>query len=317
MKGGPTPTFVLGTGRCGSTLLSELLRDFSAGLSLSELFTVLGGVGSLTPRELDGHAFWHLLTTFAEDLAFFLDISDPPAELLARRAPSGRPCRSPLEVIPLPHVSDSAEDAVDEVQRFVRRQPTLPLRDHFDGLFAWLQARHGKTYWVERSGGALEYVDALLAHWPDARFLHLHRNGVACALSMSRHPFFRVRVARVLGRDPTLPARDALAREVPLDRFGAYWSRVVLHGISRLQRLDPAKVLHISLEQLVRSPSEVLARVFSFLGDPSPAPEAAIRAKVERSAHRSALAPSARDLRELERTCEMGERALRALHADA
>jgi putative sulfotransferase len=55
------PVFIVGTGRCGSTMMSNVVRLHSRLLSLSEFFTSLAG-RAFTLRELDGERFWQLLT---------------------------------------------------------------------------------------------------------------------------------------------------------------------------------------------------------------------------------------------------------------
>ena len=44
--------------------------------------------------------------------------------------------------------------------------------------------RCGRPCWVERSGSSIEYLEGLHAFFPEARFLHIHRDGPEAALSM-------------------------------------------------------------------------------------------------------------------------------------
>jgi hypothetical protein len=55
------PVFIVGTGRCGSTMMSNLVRMHPRLLSLSEFFMSLGG-RAFTLREPDGERFWRLLS---------------------------------------------------------------------------------------------------------------------------------------------------------------------------------------------------------------------------------------------------------------
>lgn len=56
---------VLSTGRCGSTVLSELIREHPQALSVSELFSSVRPQ-DLGEQEADGVAFWHMLTGVGE-----------------------------------------------------------------------------------------------------------------------------------------------------------------------------------------------------------------------------------------------------------
>ena len=68
------PLFIVGTGRCGSTLLSEMIRLHPRLLSVSEWFTVLGERRALEEERVDARTFWDTLTVPTQD----------SAELLAR-----------------------------------------------------------------------------------------------------------------------------------------------------------------------------------------------------------------------------------------
>lgn len=54
-------TIVLGTGRCGSTMLSDVVNEHRKVLSLSEFFACLDPLG-FADGELDGPEFWKLLS---------------------------------------------------------------------------------------------------------------------------------------------------------------------------------------------------------------------------------------------------------------
>ena len=64
-------TFVVGTGRCGSTMLSAMLGEHPDVLSMSEFFGTLrvgmaslpASRGSFLKRDLDGSEFWELLAS--------------------------------------------------------------------------------------------------------------------------------------------------------------------------------------------------------------------------------------------------------------
>jgi Sulfotransferase family len=266
-KGPRRPLFAVGTGRCGSTLLSSMMRLHPRILSVSEWFTVLGERRAIEGGRTTGDAFWRLLTVPGEDAAalFARHPSLPevlaPDALRARAGPAGIP---PILLIPLPHLGGDAEEALRDLRAHVLAAEERTLVAWHDAVFAFLGDRYGKASWLERSGGSLAYVDGLPRSWRDARYVHIYRDGPACAWSMSRHPYFRVRVARALSRKH-VPVLECLEATIPLEQFGAYWSALVMRGIRVLREVPREDVIHVRYEDLVTEPVRVLRRVQRFL----------------------------------------------------
>ena len=73
--------FVVGTGRCGSTLLSDALALHSDVLSLSELLAGLGPA-AFPEGTISGQEFWALLTSRAGLASRLLRIHAEPSEVL-------------------------------------------------------------------------------------------------------------------------------------------------------------------------------------------------------------------------------------------
>jgi putative sulfotransferase len=168
-----------------------------------------------------------------------------------------------------------------------------PIGEQYQRVFAWLARRHGRTRWVERSGGSLRIVRRLHAAFPDARFVHLVRDGRNCALSMSRHLGFRMALVamqqtEILGVDPwespdrthendlpdelvpLLPEhfdRAAfLAYDTPLPLCGHYWAGEIMEGLRELAELAPSHLLTVRYEDFGQAPRAAIARLFEFLG---------------------------------------------------
>ena len=105
------PLFIVGTGRCGSTMMSNVVRLHPRLLSLSEFFTALAG-RAFTLRQPDGEQFWRLLTTLSPVAAQMLAKGGPIEEALygfgngARFGPYDLP---PILVTALPHLTRDYE----------------------------------------------------------------------------------------------------------------------------------------------------------------------------------------------------------------
>jgi putative sulfotransferase len=179
-------------------------------------------------------------------------------------------------------------------------------------LFERLRAKLNRALWVERSGGSLEYAATLLGVWPDARAIHLVRDGRAVAHSMAGHPYFRLKLARHLAGDESLSVAECLRAELPVDRFGAYWSALMLRSAALLRR-DRGASLIVRYEALVAEPGRELGRIAAFLGvTAEPRWLAQAGCLAQQRAERWRELPEATRSR-LERACLPGLRALERL----
>jgi putative sulfotransferase len=289
------PVFIVGTGRCGSTMMSNVVRLHPRLLSLSEFFTPLAG-RAFTLKNPDGEHFWRLLSTLSPTAGKMLARGGPIEELLykfdtgARFRPDNLP---PILCTALPHLTADCESLYDELAPIVRGSARAPLGEHYRSLFHWLCRRFGRARVVERSGSSLLFVPSLAAMFPEGRFVHLYRDGRDAAISMQRHPFFRLSVRfaqafEALGLDPYRPPfifgssrlyplfETVLGPLMPVDRWlreppalealGSHWSRTVAGGVALLSALAPERVLSLRYEDILERPRAEFARLMDFLG---------------------------------------------------
>lgn len=338
------PHFVVGTGRCGSTLLSTIFRSHPDVLSISELFTALVPDG-FPPGKTTAAELWRILSEPRPSGRILVANRLEPDEFLYPVDAGGRFTRQtgvpPIAMTCLPHLTDEPDVLYAELERFVAALTPAPVGVQYARVFDELAARLGKRMWIERSGGSLAFAESLVRSFPGARFVHIHRDGRACALSMSRAPAFRLDLVRrlleaELGYDPYASAERPTATRlpeelrpllpetfdpeafwalpIPVARFGRQWSTMVLRGLRALAAVPPEDVLHVSYERLTAEPEAELERLFAFLELAPPdgvwLAEAAARVE-QRPSKRSAL--PANELRELERATRAGEEQLRRL----
>jgi len=289
------PVFIIGTGRCGSTMMSNIVRLHPRLLSLSEFFTPLAGRAFVHGR-LDGDGFWRLLTTLSPIAGKMLAKGGPIEELLyrfgadARFRPDDLP---PILITALPHLTPDCETLYDELALVLRGRGRAGLDEHYGLLFAWLCRRFARARVAERSGSSLLFVPSMARLFPQARFVHLYRDGRDAAISMQRHPFFRlsVRLARMfekLGIDPYrppfifgssrlypwfetmfgrfMPIERWLAEPLPLEAYGAYWSKTIVCGLSLLAAVPPERVLNLRFEDVLIRPRRELVSLAAFMG---------------------------------------------------
>ncbi|HKP62229.1 MAG TPA: sulfotransferase [Polyangiales bacterium] len=298
--------FVVGTGRCGSTLLSNLLDLHPEVLSISEFFSVLSGGADLSTLTASGSEFWERLNRIDEDLAAVLKIARVP-EVLVEPTESENATLAPLRLVTLPQWRVETKPLLEEMHCEVGRYPLRGGAEHLDDLFDWFRKRFQRQVWVERSGGSLEYADRLSRGWPSAKFVVLLRDGRECAYSMSRHPLFRVRVARFLS--PESDVATCLQSDIAIDRFAAYWSALMVRTQRWIATLERTQWIAIRFDQLLADPHEVLTRLAMFLDVPPR--EDWIRSATEtiRSARARPASPTTAERAAIERLCRPGMRA--------
>ena len=281
--------FIVGTGRCGSTLLSRMLAISPEVLSLFEFFTGLDGAQRFDPSPIDGERFAELVTA-----------EQPFVTAVVRRGYEVEEIVYPFErgryrrgdplpwllVTMIPRLTDEPDALFSELEHFARSRPTAAPADHYRALFDWLSAKMGRTCWIERSGSSVEYAADLDRLFPEARFVHLHRDGAEVALSMREHHAYRLPIALLYdapvadGRRPSemeavdvncVPTADdpislILQARPSAEYYGRYWSEQIVRGHEGLCRIAGERFMDCSFEELVREPRRELAKIAGFFG---------------------------------------------------
>lgn len=316
--------------------MSNMLRMHPSILSISELWMSLANRG-FVHGAMDGPGFWRLLTTPAPAQAPVFQppiYQSPTVGIFAAGSPNRDPIISPssgfvggdletslgmaeylydhsregalpigsvppLMTIVLPHLTDTPEAALDALAPHIRTRPHAPVADHYHHLFQLLMAMFGKTRWVERSGASVIFAPPILRLFPDAKIVHLTRDGRETALSMARHGGLRMfmrawvqfqRVGIDILRPPTLMGdsrllywleklglwfinpEKAMSRPVSLDLAGRFWSAMVVAGLETIHRLPDHRLLTLRYEDLVRQPRTAMQDFADFMGqDPGDA----------------------------------------------
>lgn len=272
--------FAIGTGRCGSTLLSTMLAEHREVISINEFFTGLDWTKRFEPGEVT-----------AGELVELISAQNPvTTDLLARgydapeiqypfsaRSRFGRGEEIPwLLVTMVPRLTDEPDDLFDEMIDFASARGTAPLAEHYLELFEWLTQRADGSIWIERSGSSIDYLGELIDLYPEAKFLHIHRDGKEAALSMRAHPFYRLGVALLYGLLPEVDEGEdevvALVEHLPpVESFGRYWTEQLARGFRAVHRLEPEQYLAIRFEDLIEHPEDTVSEVAGFFDLPADA----------------------------------------------
>lgn len=270
--------FVVGTGRCGSTLLTRMISAHADVLGLNEFFTGLDWGRRFAPDDVTGAAFGELIATPNHVVTEVTSRGYEADEVAYPFRDDSRYARGDgvpwVLVATLPRLTDDPDALFDEMMTFVGDLPAAPLATHYCRLFDWLVARFASRAWVERSGSSIDYVGDLMTLYPGARFVHIHRDGHEAALSIRAHPFFRLAVNVLYetipsGGDDPDPITTLLESIPPVEMFGRYWTEQLLHGFAALPRLGADQYLAVRFEDLLAEPRETLRAIGDFLELPN------------------------------------------------
>jgi putative sulfotransferase len=281
----PVNRFIVGTGRCGSTLLSTMIGENPAVLSLFEYFNGLDGTRRFRPEPMSGaeyrdlicevHPFLHRVLERGYDVP---EVTYPFGRLGARFTRQGG---VPWVLgVTLPRLSEQPDVLYDALRAWLERRPALPPVEQARALFAWLLGRMGRSVWVERSGGSLDYLGELDRCFPGSRFLHIHRTGEEAALSMREHHAYRLAIMLTYQLPPGAGrSTEELRRAAPDDDrigqmlesrpsaeyFGRFWTEQVRRGMAAVPKLERERYHEVRFEDLVARPKQTIREVADFL----------------------------------------------------
>jgi hypothetical protein len=112
-------------------------------------------------------------------------------------------------------------------------------------VFASYAEADGKVRWGDKTPGHVAHMNRLAKLFPDARFIHLIRDGRDVSASIVERPW-----------GPPNPSSAAF-----------WWRRKVAQGRDFGRRLGPGRYLEVHYEDLVERTEETLRRICRFIGE--------------------------------------------------
>lgn len=328
-------------------MLSRILHLHPDILSISEFFTALTDGWRSTDfpaHDMDGQEFWEVVSAPAAyiDALIHAGLTMPdllyPYDSGRFKTATGIPaiCHSTL-----PMLCDDPDALFDRLAAIIPEWPKRSATEQYHSFFSLLAGLLGRHAIVERSGSSIAVIPALRDLFPDARFIHMHRDGPDCALSMSRHVMARVAMltieARIRAGLPDSASWDEITKTLPekfhgllvppfdkerfmaypmaLSSFGQVWAEVERIGIAALRELPPGDWTNLKYESLIRDHEQELTRLGEFIGVPVTAEWLDAAGKlIDPSKSGSAAAQlSAAELATLRSACAPGTRAIAEL----
>jgi len=133
-----------------------------------------------------------------------------------------------------------------------RLRPGMTTGEAIAAVYEAYAAARGKARWGDKTPMYMEYLSLLQELLPDARFVHLIRDGRDAALSFLGMP--EGVVTRTWAHPRTAPD------------FACQWRREVLAGRALGRRVGAERYLELRYEALVEGPERELERVCAFAG---------------------------------------------------
>jgi hypothetical protein len=134
-----------------------------------------------------------------------------------------------------------------EAADHLRKDPNASYTD----LVMWIVQEYGRkvgkeqiSLWIDHTPSNILHARALLDLYPDAKLLHLVRDGRAVAASVMK-----------LDWGPNT-----------VDRAAQWWVYMLAHGFAAELHYGPERVMRVSYENLVSNPAATLQAVSTFLG---------------------------------------------------
>lgn len=287
------PVFIVGTGRCGSTLMSNLVNLHPQILSLSEVFVSFATEG-LVHRKMDGPRFWKLVTDASPVLRKAINPTRSPVEFtypLTENSPWTMENLPASLYMTLPHLSDTPDAVYRAMEPAIKARPKAPMGEQYQFWFDWLTQHENKAMWIERSGNSITMVKALHRLFPDAKFIHIHRDGRETAMSIRNFMPLRVflhlwtRLRRIgvdLLKTPFRYSDSLMVNSfsplisnlLPTDRIldtvpdaadaGKFWSAMITQGLKDLAKVPTQNVHTMTYQDLTTNPVDTLQGFIDF-----------------------------------------------------
>lgn len=225
---------IVGSGRCGSTLIRRIFNSLPDVFVFNETHWI---------PNLVAHAEDGLI-----DVAKGLEV-----------------IRNTNHVTGL-SVSDLSEisDYLNEMER-----GELTVRELCDTVGNAFAELNGKTVWADKTPDYGEYMPLIQSLWPECKFIHVIRNGVDAAASMSGHPGYQVLAATGASNWVSLSHRyqpGSSGTSAKREDYVRLWVNRLRATQTASQKLSKNTYLEVRYENLLSFPEKTIREMCAFLG---------------------------------------------------
>lgn len=241
---------IVGTGRCGTTFLRDLLNRHPDCFVCRE-------------------SYWHvpLLQKYGDSIITLQEFADG---LFGTTFPDGRS----IAEFNLELIGSDRKILLDFLQSVGGTEAGL--RRWLAAVEAFFLDATGKTVFGDKTPHYGYHLRALRVLWPDLKVIHIHRDGRDTAVSMSRHPGFQL--SAQVGVDDwsvLAPVGHILKPVKPIGEdpraYLELWARQIERIAENLAGLPSEATLEVRYSDLLNQPQSEMQRVARFLDLPADA----------------------------------------------
>lgn len=194
--------------------------------------------------------------------------------------------------IALPSLVEDYDSLFKEIQQYVTLLPEDIPANHIENMFDFMRRSLNKSIWVERTGASLDFLPRWKKMWPNAKFIHIYRDGRNSSLSMSKNPAFKQQIIRtrknrsvtwynIIPLDPdSFTIEEFRAVKIPLEEYGKLWNTMIMKGLDELDEIPSERLLNLSYESLIDNPRYYLTQLINFI-DPELESENWIKSQIK------------------------------------
>src|SRR5262249_52482069 len=137
--------------------------------------------------------------------------------------------------------------------------------------YSVLATATGRSVVGDKTPDYCAYMIVLRSLWPDAKFIHVIRDGRDVALSMSKHEGYQLMASLMipnwvpLAFDKRYGLGDRLNRDPSLEDYIALWDLRLRRILDDAKRLVPSSYFEIRYEDILNNSRASVARLAEFL----------------------------------------------------
>jgi hypothetical protein len=256
----PTPIFVFGTGRSGTTVVARILSEHSqvCGLKWESQFLV-------SRKGLLDLAFLDRKADFDEALSQFESRLVGPWFQRTMRAGTPSEYKAGLFCdIAFGDVQRALRFLESQHQKALSKKGSLPkgFVPGFVNVLLQNTVRESQSFWLEKTPSSLIQLDRLYNAFPNAKFVHVTRDWRDVCASLIRRKFWPI------APHPRFPETRRWGGDVSLEKASDYIDTCLSIGEHHSKTIPAQQFFTLRLEDLTLNPNATLEAILSFLGLP-------------------------------------------------